>query len=97
MNLVKGQDYRNFMKVIKPNLLNGFSDVRGIWLHILSIIIATLYVITIGLTIKIFDLLSDVNMLLTITCAFSFIAIATMLLHVYIKWFNRFLFSRYNE
>ena len=99
MQIRRGENYRNFLKMAKPRIMLGF-NIRGfkpeisLALHVLSLIILGTYIVSIGLIPKLFLVISSNSELYAWLSAIALFVIASLLLHAYVKWLNRYIFDR---
>lgn len=99
MQIRRGENYRNFLKMAKPRIMLGF-NIRGfkpeisLALHVLSLIILGTYIVSIGLIPKLFLVISSNSELYAWLSAIALFAIASLLVHAYVKWLNRYIFDR---
>ncbi|QDW97640.1 hypothetical protein DWB88_13930 (plasmid) [Staphylococcus warneri] len=99
MQIRRGENYRNFLKMAKPRIMLGF-NIRGfkpeisLALHVLSLIILGTYIVSIGLIPKLFLVMSPNSELYAWLSAIALFAIASLLVHAYVKWLNRYIFDR---
>ncbi|HEK6547141.1 TPA: hypothetical protein SPA83_002705 [Staphylococcus aureus] len=99
MQIRRGENYRNFLKMAKPRIMLGF-NIRGfkpeisLALHVLSLIILGTYIVSIGLIPKLFLVISSNSELYAWLSAIALFVISSLLVHAYVKWLNRYIFDR---
>ncbi|MCG1072422.1 hypothetical protein K4P50_12665 [Staphylococcus epidermidis] len=102
MQIRQGENYRNFLKMAKPRNMYGF-NIRSFkpeisfMLHVMSLIILGAYIASIGLMPKLFLVMSSYNELYAWLSVITLFGIASLLLHVYVKWLNHYIFDRYHS